>query len=171
MRHQGVGSLDRNGVLLQEIADQDFGWRTFVPFEEISPHLINATVASEDATFWGHEGVEPFAIARGALIMAGGTGSSGGSTISQQLVRSVHPEAIGTEFSIQRKWREALAAVAQRDAARALHIRDQDDACRECSSWTGDEPWPCPTVRALGEADQSCGCDPSWTHHACEEHP
>jgi penicillin-binding protein 1C len=104
--------LDRNGVLLQEIADQDFGWRTFVPFEDISPHLINATVASEDATFWGHQGVEPFAIARGAMIMAGGTGSSGGSTISQQLVRSVHPEAIGTEFSIQRKWREALAAVA-----------------------------------------------------------
>ena len=46
------------------------------------------------------------------MIMAGGTGSSGGSTITQQLVRSVHPEAIGTEFSIQRKWREALAAIA-----------------------------------------------------------
>ena len=30
--------LDRNGVLLQEIADQDYGWRTFVPFEKISPY-------------------------------------------------------------------------------------------------------------------------------------
>ncbi|MGH2615853.1 MAG: transglycosylase domain-containing protein, partial [Thermomicrobiales bacterium] len=104
--------LDRNGVLLQEIADQDYGWRTFVPFEEISPYLIDATIAAEDATFWGHQGVEPYAIARGAMIMAGGSGSSGGSTITQQLVRSVHPEAIGTEFSIQRKWREGLAAVA-----------------------------------------------------------
>jgi penicillin-binding protein 1C len=104
--------LDRNGVLLQEIADQDYGWRTFVPFEKISPYLIDATVASEDATFWSHEGVEPFAIARGALIIAGGAGSSGGSTITQQLVRSVHPEAIGAEVSIQRKWREGLAAVA-----------------------------------------------------------
>src|SRR5215216_4464513 len=46
--------LDRNGVLLQEIADQDYGWRTFVPFEKISPYLIDATVASEDATFWSH---------------------------------------------------------------------------------------------------------------------
>ena len=89
-----------------------YGWRTFVPFEKISPYLIDATIASEDATFWSHQGVEPFAIARGAMIMAGGSGSSGGSTITQQLVRSVHPEAIGTEFSIQRKWREGLAAVA-----------------------------------------------------------
>jgi len=104
--------LDRNGVLLQEIADQDYGWRTFVPFEKISPYLIDATIASEDATFWSHEGVEPFAIARGALIIAGGEGSSGGSTITQQLVRSVHPEAIGAEVSIQRKWREGLAAIA-----------------------------------------------------------
>jgi penicillin-binding protein 1C len=104
--------LDRNGELLQEIADQDYGWRTFVPFEEISPRLIEATVAAEDATFWSHDGVEPYAIFRGAVIMAGGSGSSGGSTITQQLVRAVHPEAIGREFSIQRKWREALAAVA-----------------------------------------------------------
>ena len=104
--------LDRNGVLLQEIADQDYGWRTFVPFEKISPDLIDATIASEDATFWSHEGVEPYAIARGAIIIAGGEGSSGGSTITQQLVRSVHPEAIGAEVSIQRKWREWLAAIA-----------------------------------------------------------
>src|SRR5918999_4705539 len=104
--------LDRNGILLQEIADQHYGWRTFVPFEKISPFLIDATVASEDATFWSHEGVEPYAIARGAVIIAGGEGSSGGSTITQQLVRSVHPEAIGAEVSIQRKWREGLAAVA-----------------------------------------------------------
>src|SRR5215211_4988876 len=36
-------------------------WRTFVPFEKISPDLIDATIASEDATFWSHEGVEPYA--------------------------------------------------------------------------------------------------------------
>lgn len=104
--------LDRNGVLLQEIADQDYGWRTFVPYEKISPYLIDATVASEDATFWSHDGVEPFAIARGLMIIAGGSGSSGGSTITQQLVRSIHPEAIGNEVSVLRKWREGLAAIA-----------------------------------------------------------
>jgi penicillin-binding protein 1C len=104
--------LDRNGALLQEVADQDYGWRTFVPFEKISPYLIDATVAAEDATYWGHEGVEPYAIFRGLLIIAGGSGSSGGSTITQQLVRSLNPEAIGTDVSIARKWREGLAAIA-----------------------------------------------------------
>ena len=104
--------FDRNGILLQEIADQDYGWRTFVPFEKISPYVVEATVAAEDSTFWGHEGVEPYAIFRGLLIMAGGSGSSGGSTITQQLVRSLHPDAIGNDFSIARKWREALAAIA-----------------------------------------------------------
>src|SRR3954471_24893447 len=104
--------LDRNGVLLQEIADQDYGWRTFVPFEKISPDAVNARGAGENAPYWSHEGVEPFAIARGALIIAGGSGSSGGSTVTQQLVRAVYPEAIGSEFSVTRKWREALAAVA-----------------------------------------------------------
>ena len=62
------------GSLLQEIADQDYGWRTFVPFEKISPHLIDATIAAEDATFWSHEGVEPYAIARGAITSPVGRG-------------------------------------------------------------------------------------------------
>jgi penicillin-binding protein 1C len=104
--------LDRDGNLLQEVADQDYGWRTFVPYEKISPYLIDATIAAEDATFWSHEGVEPMAIVRGIAIMAGGTGSSGGSTITQQLVRSIHDEAIGNDFSLTRKWKEALAAIA-----------------------------------------------------------
>ena len=104
--------LDRNGVLLQEIADQDYGWRTFVPFDQISPYVVDATVASEDATFWGHNGVEPVALARGVAITLGGSGSSGASTITQQLVRSLHPEEIGFDISIARKFREMLAAVA-----------------------------------------------------------
>ncbi|HEU5434105.1 MAG TPA: biosynthetic peptidoglycan transglycosylase, partial [Thermomicrobiales bacterium] len=104
--------LDRNGTLLQEIADQDFGWRTFVPYDKISPYLIDATVAAEDATFWTHPGVEPLAIIRGGLIMAGGSGSSGASTITQQLVRSLNPTEIGFDVTVTRKFREMLAAVA-----------------------------------------------------------
>jgi penicillin-binding protein 1C len=104
--------LDRNGTLLQEIADPDTGWRTFVPYDKISPYLIDATVAAEDATFWSHNGVEPIAIVRGALIMAGGSGSSGASTITQQLVRSLNPTEIGFDVTPARKFREMLAAVA-----------------------------------------------------------
>jgi len=104
---------DRNGVLLQEVADPDSGWRTFVPLEDISPYLIDATVAAEDATFWSHYGVEPLAIVRGALIITSGEGSSGGSTITQQLARALYPDTVNPlDFSVTRKLREAMIAVA-----------------------------------------------------------
>ena len=103
---------DRNGVLLQEVADPDSGWRTFVPFEQISPYLIQATISAEDATFWSHYGVEPLAIVRGALIISSGEGSSGGSTITQQLARALYPDRVNPlDVSVTRKAREALIAV------------------------------------------------------------
>jgi len=105
--------FDRNGQLLQEVDNPDYGWRTFVPIEQMSTDFINATVASEDSTFWTNSGVEPFAIIRGGFINLSGTGKSGGSTITQQLVRSLYPEQIsGLDLSFTRKGREALAAVA-----------------------------------------------------------
>ena len=103
---------DRDGNLLQEVADPDFGWRTFVPYDKISPYLIDATIAAEDATFWNHNGVEPMAFGRIIAINVGGQGQSGGSTITQQLVRALHPDAIGNAPTVGRKWREMLAAVA-----------------------------------------------------------
>ncbi len=105
--------FDRNGQLLQEVDNPDYGWRTFVPIEQMSTDFINATVASEDSTFWTNSGVEPFAIVRGGFINLSGAGKSGGSTITQQLVRSLYPEQIsGLDLSFTRKGREALAAVA-----------------------------------------------------------
>jgi penicillin-binding protein 1C len=103
---------DRNGVLLQEIEAPDGGWRTFVEIDQVNQYAIDATVAAEDATFWSHYGVEPMAILRGAVINASGEGSSGGSTITQQLARGLYPEQIGFELSVTRKFKEALAAVA-----------------------------------------------------------
>jgi len=104
---------DRNGVLLQEVDNPNYGWRTFVPLEGVSKHFINATVSAEDSTFWTNEGVEPYAIMRGAFINVSGSGSSGGSTITQQLVRAIYPDQIsGLDISYTRKGREALAAVA-----------------------------------------------------------
>ena len=88
--------LDRNGVLLQEIADQDYGWRTFVPFEKISPHLINATIASEDATYWSHKGVEPYAIAASGFLSRTATSRlsvSGSQTSSESSQARYFPRA------------------------------------------------------------------------------
>jgi membrane peptidoglycan carboxypeptidase len=105
--------FDRKGTLLQEVDNPDYGWRTFVPLDQVSPFIIDATVAAEDSTFWNNYGVEPFAIIRGGLINLSGTGSSGGSTITQQLVRAVFPDQISAlDSSYTRKFREALAAIA-----------------------------------------------------------
>jgi membrane peptidoglycan carboxypeptidase len=110
---QTTSIYDRNGVLLQNVDQPEGGgWRNFVELEQVSPYLIQATIASEDATFWTHYGVEPVAIVRGATIILSGSGSSGGSTITQQLARGLYPEQIGTDYSLTRKIDEAMAAVA-----------------------------------------------------------
>lgn len=103
---------DRDGELLQEVDNANYGWRTYVSLDEVSPWLIDATVAAEDATFWNNYGVEPVGIVRAAFINISGAGSSGASTITQQLVRSIYPEKIGFDVTYTRKGREALAAVA-----------------------------------------------------------
>ncbi len=107
--------LDRDGALLYEIADPNLGagWRTFVPLNQVSQNVIDATVAAEDATFWTHRGVAPIGIVRGLVINLTGAGSSGASTITQQLVRSLYPQKISAQdISYTRKGKEALAAVA-----------------------------------------------------------
>ena len=103
---------DRDGELLQEVDNPDYGWRSFVPLDQVSPYLVDATVAAEDSTFWTHAGVEPVGIVRAGFINLSGSGSSGASTITQQLVRSLYPEEIGYEVTYTRKGREALAAIA-----------------------------------------------------------
>ncbi len=103
---------DRNGELLHEISDPTGGRRILVPYEQISPYLINGTVATEDERFWQHPGVDPIGIARAVLQnVEGGGVVSGASTIPQQLVRLVllSPEE-RTQVTLSRKIREAVLA-------------------------------------------------------------
>jgi 1A family penicillin-binding protein len=103
---------DRNGHLLYEIVDPSGGRRILVPYEQISPHLINATVATEDERFWQHPGVDPLGILRAVFqnVQQGGI-VSGASTIPQTLVDNVllSPEE-RTEMTLKRKIREAILA-------------------------------------------------------------
>ncbi|HZV52398.1 MAG TPA: transglycosylase domain-containing protein, partial [Candidatus Dormibacteraeota bacterium] len=80
---------DRNGVELADVGRQGNHLRT-VPLSQISPYLINATVAVEDHTFWTNPGFDPTGIARSAIddLLHRGT-LAGGSTITQQLVKQV----------------------------------------------------------------------------------
>ncbi|MXN64984.1 monofunctional biosynthetic peptidoglycan transglycosylase [Stappia sp. GBMRC 2046] len=63
--------------------------RTYVPLESISPHLIRSVVASEDAKFCIHNGVDWEAL--GTQIEALGEGESprGASTITMQLAKNL----------------------------------------------------------------------------------
>lgn len=79
---------DRNGVQLAELFGE--GRRTWVALNRISPHLINATVATEDSTFYDNMGIDPFRIAVAAWQNhQGGRIISGASTITMQLARNL----------------------------------------------------------------------------------
>jgi membrane peptidoglycan carboxypeptidase len=79
---------------------------------DFSPYLPKALIASEDTRYYWHLGVDPIGIARASLVnLRGGGIRQGGSTITQQLARSVFREYVGTEDSASRKIREAIVAL------------------------------------------------------------
>ncbi|HSH67874.1 MAG TPA: transglycosylase domain-containing protein, partial [Bacteroidia bacterium] len=87
--------------------------RTNVKFKEISPNVVNALIATEDARFYEHSGVDIKALVRavtGALM--GSSASGGGSTITQQLAKMLFPreDLHGIKLVI-RKMKEWIIAV------------------------------------------------------------
>lgn len=96
----------RDGVVLDKYFIEN---RTWVRYDNISPHVIDALVATEDHRFFNHWGIDivrtlaiPYHLLMGR--------KQGGSTISQQLARNLYKE-IGQAFSISRKFREMITAV------------------------------------------------------------
>ncbi len=79
---------------------------------EYSAFLPKAVVASEDTRYYWHMGVDPLGITRALITnIRGGEIREGGSTITQQLSRSVYREYVGTDDSAGRKIREAVVAL------------------------------------------------------------
>lgn len=107
---QSTKIYDRTGEILLYDLHQDVR-RTIVPYEDISRHLKNATVAIEDDTFFEHMGVRPLAILRAAWAnLRGGDllGGQGGSTITQQVVKNAILER---EKTLSRKVKEAILSL------------------------------------------------------------
>lgn len=104
---------DRNGELLNEIFDPQLGKRTMVLLNQLPKFLIEATLATEDADFYQHQGVNVRGLLRAAYSNITGEGDiQGGSSITQQLVKNVLiPEKERTERSLTRKAKEVLLAV------------------------------------------------------------
>lgn len=85
--------VDRDGQLLREVAvGRDGAPQTPVRLQELSPWVVPALLAAEDARFYQHPGVDPLAALRalGQLVWERRP-VSGASTLTQQLARNLVP--------------------------------------------------------------------------------
>ncbi|MBN2409555.1 MAG: penicillin-binding protein 1C [Candidatus Aminicenantes bacterium] len=100
--------LDRNRLLLREVLSDEGGRCRWVGIDDVSPFLLKATIAAEDRHFFLHRGIDVFSMVRALWQnIRGGRVVSGASTITQQLVRNLHPG----RRNLWTKAREAWLAV------------------------------------------------------------
>ena len=92
--------------------------RTNAQFENIPQDVVNALVATEDARFFEHEGIDPVSVARVIFktIIMGDRSSGGGSTISQQLAKNLYGRKNHDVLSIPvNKMKENIIALELED--------------------------------------------------------
>ena len=99
--------LASNGTVLAEYRRSNRRW---VALDKISPHVIDALIATEDRRFYEHHGID-FRRTVGAVLSTLTGDLQGGSTLTQQLARNLYPEEIGRATSITRKVKEAITAL------------------------------------------------------------
>ncbi|MDD4848394.1 MAG: transglycosylase domain-containing protein [Bacteroidales bacterium] len=86
--------------------------RSTVYYSEISPYLVEALVATEDARFYDHSGVDMKATFRVAFGVLSGQSKGGGSTITQQLAKNLFPRGrINKAQLVLRKFKEWVTAI------------------------------------------------------------
>ncbi|NBC15831.1 MAG: PBP1A family penicillin-binding protein [Bacteroidetes bacterium] len=84
--------------------------RSWVTYDEISPNVIGALVATEDHRFYDHWGIDLFrTFSAIAQTLLGDV--QGGSTITQQLARNLYNDQIGFDRSPTRKLKEMVTAI------------------------------------------------------------
>ena len=83
--------------------------RRDVPFEQISTHFKDAVIAVEDHRFYYHPGIDPIGLTRAVVYnLREDAGTQGGSTITQQLARTLF---LSNTRTFARKAKEAALAV------------------------------------------------------------
>ncbi|MCL4397500.1 PBP1A family penicillin-binding protein [Patescibacteria group bacterium] len=107
IRHDGFSTIitDRNGKTLYDV----YGDQNRIPLElkDIPKYLQEATISVEDKNFYQHQGFSLTGIARSAIGIVTFQGISGGSTLTQQLVKNV---LLSPEQTIFRKIKEVILA-------------------------------------------------------------
>jgi len=71
--------------------------RTYVAYKDLSPHLVHATVATEDKRFYRHSGIDLRGLGRVFFktLLRGDMSQGGGSTVTQQLAKTLYPRVEG----------------------------------------------------------------------------
>ena len=96
------GSGEKLGTINSELI------RKVVSYNDIGENAKNAIIASEDSNFYSNSGVEPLAIVRASFSEVTKSGNTGGSTITQQLVKN---QLLDNSRSYERKAKEILLAL------------------------------------------------------------
>ncbi len=117
---------DMNGNLLSSIADVEY--RDWVDIENIPDMLKNAFISVEDVRFYKHSGVDFKRLFSAALEILGNSNSSGGSTITQQLIKN---KVLGAQRNYKRKIQEAylaleLETLIDKDTILEAYLNDVD---------------------------------------------
>lgn len=84
--------VDDSGKPLRAFADSSGVWRYPTNLKQVSPRYIEALLTYEDRWFWYHPGINPVSLLRaGFQNVTQGRVVSGGSTLSMQVARLLHP--------------------------------------------------------------------------------
>jgi penicillin-binding protein 1A len=70
--------------------------RTYATFDELSPNLVTALLATEDYRFEKHAGIDAIALMRVLSGLMSGANKGGGSTLTQQLAKNLFPRDTAT---------------------------------------------------------------------------
>jgi len=105
--------VDRDGRPLRAFPDKNGVWRYATELDELSTHYFEALLNYEDKRFWQHPGIDLPALLRAAVTnIKHGEIVSGGSTLTMQVARLLHPHSktfIGKLYQIMRalqlEWR------------------------------------------------------------------
>ena len=98
--------LSADGQLIAEFRPVNREW---VPLKQISPHMVDALIATEDHRFYAHHGIDwRRTLAAGLHTFSGDR--QGGSTITQQLARNLYPDEVGRAPTLTRKVKELITA-------------------------------------------------------------
>ncbi|MFS0574838.1 transglycosylase domain-containing protein [Sporosarcina sp. 179-K 3D1 HS] len=105
--YEETSEIYTNGQYLRKVsADIE---RKETRLEDVSPHVIDAVMATEDEYFNKHNGIVPKAVFRGLFQdVTNSDSQTGGSTLTQQLIKN---QILTNEVSYERKAKELLLAM------------------------------------------------------------